>query len=93
MIVEMRKHCQSFAENKDEAKYIREKIIIPFLKKSEKKLIIDFSQIESTTQSFMHALLSKIFKDEGDKLLDKIVFRDCNPAIRSVITTVINYTL
>ena len=93
MIIKMSEHCNAFAENKDNAKVIRDKIIYPAISLKEEKIIIDFKNIESSTQSFIHALLSKMFKDEGEQLLDYIVFRNCNPSIKSIVATVINYSL
>ena len=47
----------AFAENKDVAREIRIKEIIPALDKNE-QVILDFSKVDAATQSFIHALRS-----------------------------------
>ncbi len=84
----------NFAENKDVAKQIREKHIKPFLEKNKMtKVVLDFSDVDSSTQSFIHALISGFFQTHKEKSLDLFEFKNCNDAINSLITTVINYSL
>lgn len=84
--------CGNFAENKDEAKKISEEYIKVAINKEE-KIILDFDDIDSSTQSFVHASISEVFQNGGEKMLKKIEFKNCNRAIKSLITTVINYSL
>ena len=49
----------SFAENKDLAKEIRLKKIIPALE-TNKEIALDFDGIDTATQSFIHALISDL---------------------------------
>jgi hypothetical protein len=86
-------YCGNFAENKDAAKKLREEIIKPAIKEENLPIQIDFDGVDSSTQSFIHALLSSIFQKEGEKTLDYFEFLKCNEAIQSLITTVINYSL
>lgn len=84
--------CSNFAEDKDIAKAIRE----DYLKKhitSNEKVILNFNEIDSSTQSFIHALISEIFQKYGETALELIEFKNCNVAVRSLIATVINYSL
>jgi len=54
----------SFAENKDIARDIRVKEIIPALDKNE-EVTLDFKDVDSATQSFIHALISDIIRNYG----------------------------
>ena len=80
----------SFAENKDFAREIRIKEIIPTLN-DNKKLIIDFKGIETATQSFIHALISDLFRKFGDVVLDNITFKSCSKNVSDIIRIVTNY--
>jgi hypothetical protein len=80
----------SFAENKDLARDIRLKKIIPALEKGE-DVILDFEKIGSATQSFVHALISDLLRKYGDNALDKISFKSCNETVRKIIIIVIDY--
>lgn len=79
-----------FAENKDLAKEIRIKKIIPALEKKE-KIILDFSDVDGATQSFVHALISDLIRKYGAKVLDEISFKSCTETVRKIITIVIDY--
>lgn len=80
----------SFAENKDVAKDIRIKKILPALKKKE-KVIIDFSGIDGVTQSFIHALISELIRSNGAEVLDKIYFKNCSLTVQKIINIVVEY--
>ena len=80
----------SFAENKDLAREIRLKQIVPALRKN-KKVILDFSYVTSTTQSFVHALISELIRDFGPDVLDRIIFKACNDTVKNLVLIVIEY--
>lgn len=86
------KKAGTFAENKDVAKEVREYIIKPNLEKGD-DIVLDFKNVDSSTQSFIHALLSEIFQNLGEVALERFEFRNCNKAVKSIIGTVINYSL
>lgn len=92
MLIKVQDLCGHFAENKDIARELREKHIKIWLESGE-SIILDFYGIDSSTQSFVHALLSEIFQIKGEAMLDLFEFKNCNKAIKSLITTVINYSL
>ncbi len=81
----------SFAENKDLAQQIRKNIIIPALD-SNQHVILNFEKIDSATQSFIHALISDLFRNYDD-ILDKISFQSCNNTVKKIIEIVIDYML
>lgn len=80
----------SFAENKDIARDVRIKIIIPALEKNQ-KVVLDFSNIDSATQSFIHALISDLFRKYNNEILDRIEFKSCNKTIQQIINIVADY--
>ncbi len=80
----------SFAENKDLAREIRVKKIIPALEKRE-EVIVDFEGVESTTQSFIHALISDLIRRYGVEVLEKVSFKNCNEIVKKIISIVVDY--
>lgn len=80
----------NFAENKDLAKEIRIKQIIPNLENGE-KIILNFVRVESATQSFIHALISDVIRKKGTEVLDDISFKDCNTTLKKIIGIVVDY--
>lgn len=88
--IKLFKKVGEFAENKDIARDIRVKKIIPALEKN-KNVILDFEKVNGATQSFIHALISDLIRKYGNEVLDKISFKSCNEIIKKVITIVINY--
>lgn len=79
-----------FAEDKDIARKIRISQILPALERKN-KVILDFKNVESATQSFIHALLSDIIRKKGAGALNKIYFKNCNDIIKKIIEIVTDY--
>jgi hypothetical protein len=92
-IIDLEKHCGNFAENKDVAREIRQNFILPAIQNEDQSITVDFDGIDSSTQSFMHALISEVLQKHGETVLDRIEFKNCNKAIKSLIGTVVNYSL
>jgi len=80
----------NFAENKDLARKIRVEEIIPYLEKQE-EVTLDFEGIDSATQSFIHALISDLFRKFGVEVLDQIDFKNCNDIVKQIINIVVDY--
>ena len=80
----------AFAENKDLARDIRVKKLIPALDKGE-EIVLDFKKIDSVTQSFIHALISDLMRKYGGEVLDKVSFKNCNETVRKIISIVVDY--
>lgn len=79
-----------YADNKDTARDIRTKQLIPALEKSE-VVTLDFAGVETATQSFIHALVSEAISRFGSSALDSIVFKSCNESIKQLIRIVTDY--
>ena len=86
----IRTKAGSFAENKDIARELRTKHIIPALERNE-TVIIDFSGVTGATQSFMHALISDAVRKFGEEVFDRLKFKNCNPVIKEVVSIVAEY--
>lgn len=80
----------NFAENKDVARELRIKEIIPVLK-NHQVVILDFNKVDSATQSFIHALISDIIRKEGYEIIDRLNYKNCNDTIKKIITIVTDY--
>lgn len=80
----------TFAENKDLARELRRDVILAALNEGG-DVILDFSGVESTTQSFIHALISELIRDFGIDILDRILFKGCNESVRKIVSIVTEY--
>ena len=89
-------HIQSdtgiFVENKEEAHRLRSQFIVPALDRGE-QVILDFAEVQYATQSFIHALISEALKKHGEEALENIEFKNCSPALQSIIEWVVDYSL
>jgi len=88
--IKLFKKTGSFAENKDVAREIRVNQIVPSLEKGE-EVILDFKDIDSATQSFIHALVSELLREYGSEVLDRISFKNCSETVKSVVNIVVDY--
>ena len=88
--IKIAKLTGTFAENKDVARDLRLKKIIPAIEKKE-GIILNFVGIEGATQSFIHALISDIIRKNGIEVLDSISYKDCNETVRKIIGMVVDY--
>lgn len=55
----------AFAGDKDQARELREKYVVPALR-ARHELELDFGQVEVATQSFIHALISSPLRESGE---------------------------
>ena len=79
-----------FAEDKDVARDLRLREIIPALDADE-SIVLDFEKVNSVTQSFMHALISDLFRNYGNDVLDRVTFKSCSDTVKKIITIVADY--
>ena len=88
--IDIHARAGAFAENKDVARDLRLREIIPALERKE-DVILDFARVEATTQSFIHALISDLLRKYGSGVLDLIEFKSCNDTVKKIITIVVDY--
>lgn len=89
-IIKIFERVGEFAENKDVARDIREREILPTLQTGE-NITLDFSNVIGATQSFIHALISEAFRTHGNAVLDRILFKECNETIQKIVIIVSEY--
>ncbi len=77
-----------FEENNQEAIRYREQEIRPRIEKGE-GVLFDFESVRAPTQSFVHVLLSEVFKIPGS--LARLSFANCTPSAREVLRAVAAY--
>lgn len=58
-----------------------------------KEISLDFTGVRNANSSFTNALLAGLVEQHGPKVLDILVFRGCNPAIRVLIESAITLGL
>ncbi len=92
MTIQVYDFAGPFAEDKDIAKAIREDYLLPAIATKE-SVTLDFDQVQSSTQSFVHALISKSLLDGGEGVLDIVTFANCSDKVRELIVMVTNYSL
>ncbi len=79
-----------FAENKDIARSLRVKKIIPAIEKKQ-KIILNFAKVRGATQSFIHALISDAIRKYGNDVFDHLLFKNCSPIVKEVVNIVAEY--
>ena len=79
-----------FGENKDTAKDLRIKRIMPALRDG-KEIVFDFAGISGVTQSFIHALISEPIREFTDIIFDRLLFKNCEETVQKVIEIVYEY--
>lgn len=90
--IEMAKLGGHFAENKDIARKIRMEQIAPALSAGT-PVILDFADVDVATQSFIHAAISEPIRQHGAAAVKLLEFKSCTPTVKSVILTVVEYSL
>lgn len=89
--VQVEEAAGSFAENKDAARKLRREVLAPALS-SGNTVTVDFKGVELATQSFIHALISDVIRSVGPSVLDRVIFENCNEAIKGLIEIVVEYS-
>ena len=91
MIIKLAKIAGDFGENKDTARRIRIKQIMPALIDGE-DVVLDFDGMVGATQSFIHALIVGPMREFGDLFFEKVSFKNCSSTIQQVVKIVSEYT-
>lgn len=91
MKIVLKNEAGDFGENKDIARRLRIKEIMPALLDNE-EVILDFNGMIGATQSFIHALIVAPMREFGDTFFEKVQFKNCAPAIQQVVQIVSEYT-
>ncbi len=89
-IVKIKELTGEFAENKDVAKDIRLKKLLPALENTG-SVTFDFEGVKGATQSFIHALVSDALRKYPDTIYDSVFYKNANDDIQKIITIVYQY--
>ncbi len=89
-IIRMQKQAGEFAENKDVARNLRVREIMPALLKGD-EVILDFKGVDGATQSFIHALISDPIRELKDTTFNNLAYKNANDGIREIISIVYRY--
>lgn len=89
-IVKIKELTGEFAENKDVAKDIRLKKLLPALENTG-SVTFDFEGVKGATQSFIHALVSDALRKYPDIIYDNVFYKNTNEDIQKIITIVYRY--
>ena len=80
---------RKFEENVESAAQIREETIAPALDRGE-SVVLDFSEVRFATQSFVHALFYRLFRD-FEKAASCLLLVKCSKATQQAIKFVAGY--
>ena len=89
-IIHMKELVGTFAENKDIAREVRIKEIMPDLF-DKKVIVLDFEGVTGATQSFIHALIAAPIREYADETFEYLFFKNCNDAVQEIIKVVADY--
>lgn len=90
--INIHSHLGSFASNKDAAKTLRQTEILPRLANGE-TVVLDFTSVDGSTQSLIHALIAEPLQLYGKNALNLLQFKSANPLLKTLISLVIDYSL
>lgn len=91
MIIKILDYAGDYGENKDVARRLRIKEIMPALLDDE-PVVLDFDGVSGATQSFIHALIVMPMREFGDRFFERVRFKNCSLTIKQVVQIVSEYT-
>ena len=81
---------REFEEDVEAAAQIRDETITPALNRG-KSVVLDFSEVRFATQSFVHALFYKLFRDFDEVVVSHLFLVKCSKSTRKAIEFVAGY--
>lgn len=79
------------ADGADAAEYRRGRIE-PYVDLCE-EIVLDFTGVRTANSSFTNALVAGLVEQHGETILDRLVFKGCNPVLRVLIDAAIDLGL
>ncbi len=58
-----------------------------------REITLDFTGVRNANSSFMNALVAGVVEQHGEAVLDKILFKGCNPVLRVLVEAAIDLGL
>lgn len=57
------------------------------------RLTLDFTGVRNANSSFMNALIANLIEQHGEGLLQRLVFKGCNPMVRVLVEAAVDLGL
>jgi anti-anti-sigma regulatory factor len=76
----------------EEAASFRLRRIEPYISLGT-EIVVDFSGVRNANSSFVNALVAGVVEQHGERVLDQLIFKGCNPVIRVLVETAIDLGL
>lgn len=57
------------------------------------EITLDFTGVRNANSSFMNALVSGLVEQHGEAVLDRLIFKGCNPVLRVLVEAAIDLGL
>lgn len=57
------------------------------------EIVLNFTGVRNANSSFVNALVSGFIEQHGPRVLDRLVFQGCNPAVRVLVESAISLGL
>lgn len=54
------------------------------------EIVLDFTGVRNANSSFINALVAGLVEQHGEKVLQKLVFKGCNPAIQVLVEAAVD---
>lgn len=54
-----------------------------------REIVLDFSRIRSANSSFINALVAGFIEQHGPAVLDRLIFKGCNPVVRVLVESAV----
>ena len=90
MEIRIKDYAGEFGEDKDAAKVIRRKQIVPAIERGE-AVTLDFAGMTGVTQSFVHALIAEPIMRFRERAFEQLFYLDANEQIAEIIAIVYRY--
>ena len=55
-----------------------------------REIVLDFTGVRIANSSFINALVARVVEQHGKRVVDRLVLKGCNPAIRVLVETAID---
>lgn len=58
-----------------------------------KEIVIDFAGVRTANSSFVNALVVGLVEQHGERVLNQLIFKGCNPVLRVLVEAAIDLGL
>ena len=90
ILIRIHDYAGDFGEDKDAARTMRQKKIIPAIEHGD-AVLLDFSDTTGATQSFIHALIAEPIMRFREQAFERLFYTGVNDQIAEIISIVYRY--